>query len=280
MTMMQDNSAPRSARGVQNAGRDTKKLQRIMGFSAVSALFTAAPERVEKLFFDRKTKNLAGSFCAGMARVHKPYRLVEADEIERIAGTMLHGGIVALAQPRPVLDFNPDEAAEWAHAKQPLLLLDGVSNPHNFGAITRTAAFLGLRRIVLSGHPAQALPSDSSHRVAEGGMEHVALYRGTPLVQAIKKLRRNYRVIGTAAEGGQPIGSLTPSDRPFALVLGNEEDGIPPETLRACEDIVTIPGSGAVQSLNVSASAAILIYALTALAAADTISLTHRRSPR
>jgi TrmH RNA methyltransferase len=200
-----------------------------------------------------------------MARARKPYRRVEADEIERIAGTMLHGGIVALAQPRQVLDFNPDEAAEWAHEKQPLLLLDGVSNPHNLGAITRTAAFLGLRRIVLSGHPAQALPSDSSHRVAEGGMEHVILYRGTSLVPALKKLRQSYRVIGTAAEGGQPVGNLTPSDRPFALVLGNEEDGIPPETLRVCENIVTIPGSGAVQSLNVSASAAILIYALTAL---------------
>lgn len=279
--MRKGDPVPRPAWRTQN-GRceQSKKLQRIMGLAAVSALFTTAPERVEKLYFDQKIKNLTGGFCAAMARVRKPYSLVAADEIERIAGTILHGGIVALAQPRPVLNFNPDEAVEWAHEKHPLLLLDGVSNPHNFGAITRTAVFLGLRRIVLSGHPAQALPSDSSHRVAEGGMEHVMLYRSTSLAPALKRLRQSYRVIGTAAEGGQPIGNLTPSDRPVALVLGNEEDGISSETRRACDNIVTIPGSGAVQSLNVSASAAILIYALTALAAADTASLTHRRRAR
>jgi TrmH RNA methyltransferase len=279
--MRKDYSVPLPARRAQSAGREhTRKLQRIMGLSAVSALFTTAPERVEKLYFDQKIKNLAGEFCAAMARVRKPYGLVEADEMERIAGTPLHGGIVALAQPRPVPAFNPDEAVEWAHKNQPLLLLDGVSNPHNLGAITRTAAFLGLRHIVLSEHPAQALPSDSSHRVAEGGMEHVMLYRSTSLIPALKKLRQSYHVIGTAAEGGKPIGTLTPSDRPFALVLGNEEAGIPKKTLHACENIVTIPGSGAVQSLNVSVSAAILIYALTALAAADTASLTQHRRAR
>ena len=276
--MMNGNPAPLPTQRGQSAKREhTRKLQRIMGLSAVSALFTTAPERVEKLYFDQKIKNAAGGFCAAMARVRKPYGLVGSDELERIAGTPLHGGIVALAQPRPVLDFNPDEAIAWAQEKQPLLLLDGVSNPHNFGAITRTAAFLGLRHIVLSDHPAQALPSDSSHRVAEGGMEHVALYRSPSWIPALKTLRQSHHVIGTAAEGGQPIETLTLSDRPFALVLGNEEAGIPQKTLQACETIVTIPGSGAVQSLNVSVSAAILIYALTTLAAADTADLPHRR---
>jgi TrmH RNA methyltransferase len=248
--------------------KDTKKLLRVTGFPAVSALFATAPERVEKLFFDQKAKVMAGAFCSEMARSRKPYRMVEAEEMERVAGTMLHGGIVAIAQQRPVLDLNPVEAAKWAHENKLLLLLDGVSNPHNFGAITRTAAFLGVPRIVLSDHPAQALPSDSSYRVAEGGMEHVDLYRGKNFAQLLKKLRQSHRLVGTAAEGGQPIGNLKRSDRPFALILGNEEDGIPPETLKACDDIVTIPGSGAVQSLNVSACAAILMYALNTLPAA------------
>lgn len=241
---------------------DVRKLLRITGFPAVSALFSTAPERVEKLFVDQKAKSLAGAFCSEMARQRKPYRLVEADEMERVAGTLLHGGIVAVAQPSPILDFNPADAAKWAHENQILLLLDGVSNPHNFGAIIRTAAFLGLPRIVVSNHPAQALPSDASYRVAEGGMEHVQLYRGTNFVTKLKKLRLSHRLIGTAAESGQPIGNLKPSDRPFALILGNEEDGIPFETLKVCDDIVTIPGSGTVQSLNVSASAAILMYVL------------------
>lgn len=95
-------------------------------------------------------------------------------------------------------------------------------------------------------------------------MEHVELYRATGFVQTLKKLKQSHRLVGTAAEGTRAPGDLPRPERPYALILGNEEAGIAPETLQVCDDIVTIPGSGAVQSLNVSASAAILIYALTA----------------
>lgn len=237
-------------------------MLRITGLPAVAALFATAPERVQQLFFDRETRTLAGAFCSQLARARKPYHLVEAAELERVAGTVLHGGIVALAEPRAIPDLDPEKAAAWAHEGRLLLLLDGIGNPHNFGAIVRTAAFLGVPRIVLSDHPAQALPSDASYRIAEGGMEHVELYRGRGFVQTLKRLRRSHRLVGTAAENGKPIAQLVKSDRPYALILGNEEDGIPPETLKACDDIVTIPGSGAVQSLNVAATAAILMYAL------------------
>jgi TrmH RNA methyltransferase len=229
---------------------------------AVAALFATAPGRVEKLFFDQETKPLLGPFCAELARARKPYRLVQSEELARVAGTILHGGVVALAQPRPISGFDRDDSAEWARDRRLLLLLDGVSNPHNFGAIARTAAFFALPRIVLSDHPAQALPSDASYRVAEGGLEYVRLYRGTPFIQTLRNLRRSYLVVGAAAEGGRPIGTLRPSQRPFALILGNEEDGLRPATVAACEEIVTIPRSGSIQSLNVAASAAILIHAM------------------
>lgn len=93
-------------------------------------------------------------------------------------------------------------------------------------------------------------------------MEHVELYRGRHFVHTLRRLRQSHRLVGTAAENGKPVEDLEKPDRPYALILGNEEDGIPPETLKACDDIVTIPGSGAVQSLNVAATAAILMYAL------------------
>lgn len=246
----------------KKARKDTGKLLRITGLPAVSALFATAPTRVEQLFFDHKTRTLAGDFCSQLARARKPYHLVEADELERVAGTVLHGGIVALAQPRPLPELEPEKAAGWAQEGRLLLLLDGISNPHNLGAIVRTAAFLGIPRMVLSDHPAQALPSDASHRIAEGGMEHVELYRGRPFVPTLRRLRQSHRLVGTALENGRPLAELQKSDRPYALILGNEEHGIPPETLKACDDIVTIPGSGAVQSLNVAATAAILMYAL------------------
>jgi TrmH RNA methyltransferase len=243
--------------------KETGKLLRVTGLPAVSALFATAPERVEKLFFDHKNKLQAGAFCSLMARSRRPYHLAEADELERVAGTKLHGGIVALAEPLPVQTFDPAEAARWASEQRLLLVLDGVSNPHNFGAIVRTAAFLGIPRIVLSDHSSQALPSDSSYRVAEGGMEHVRLYRAARFTRALAKLRESHRVVATDAKGGKVLGDLKRTERPFALILGNEEHGLAPETLAACDETLTIPGSGAVQSLNVAATAAILIYALS-----------------
>ena len=241
---------------------NAKTLLRVAGLPAVSALFSVAPERVERLFFDQRMKPHVGAFCAELARSRKSYRLVGADELERVAGSVMHGGVVALAQPRPVPVLDPALAEQWARSGKLLLLLDGVGNPHNLGAIVRTAAFFGVPRIVLSDHSGQAGPSDASYRVAEGGLEHVELYHAPRFAQVLQRLRRHYRILAAAAENGQPIAAPRASARPFALVLGNEERGLPRATLEACDEVVTIPGSGFVQSLNVAASAAILLHAL------------------
>lgn len=244
------------------AFRNKAKLARVAGLPAVSAVFSTSPERVERLFFDQRMKPHVGDFCGELARMRRPYRLVDSEELDRIAGSVLHGGVVVLARPRPVSVLDSVEAGVWARGGQPLLLLDGVGNPHNLGAIARTAAFFGVPRIVLSDHPEQAGPSDASYRVAEGGLEYVQLYRGVRFAEMLRDLRPEYRVVAAAAEHGQPLGTLRPTERPFALVLGNEEHGLPRATLRACDEIVTIPGAGFVQSLNVAASAAVLLHAL------------------
>jgi TrmH RNA methyltransferase len=142
-----------------------------------------------------------------------------------------------------------------------LVVLDGIGNPHNLGAIARTAAFLGIDRLVISDDPAQAGPSDAAYRVAEGGLEFVHVFRASALPRALQQLKPAYRVVGTALGRGRKPEAL-PRDRAIALVLGNEERGLSPATLHACDEIVTIPGSGWVQSLNVAATAAILIHAL------------------
>src|SRR5215813_2796522 len=102
------------------------KLLRVAGLPAVSALFATAPQRVERLFFDQRTRSQVGDFCAELARAHKPYRMVSSDELERVAGSVMHGGVVALAQPKPVPMLDLDQAADWARGGVPLLLLDGI----------------------------------------------------------------------------------------------------------------------------------------------------------
>ncbi|MCG5240188.1 TrmH family RNA methyltransferase [Azospirillum doebereinerae] len=238
------------------------KLFRVSGLSAVSALFAHEPERVERLFFDERLKPAVGGFCKAMAAARKPYRMVEGEELAKVAGTVLHGGVVALMAPRVLPAFDTEAAKRWS---EPLLILDGVGNPHNLGAILRTAAFFGLPRVVLSDHPGQAAPSEAAYRVAEGGFEWVELYQAANLPVLLKRLRATHRVFGTALDPKRPsvdAGGLTGGPKPVALVMGNEEDGIPPATLAACDTVLTIPGSGRVQSLNVAATAAILIHGL------------------
>jgi TrmH RNA methyltransferase len=227
---------------------------RVAGLAAVSALFQQAPERVERLFFLPDMGRAVGRFGQALGRAHKPYRQVDAEELGRIAGTAMHGGVVALAKPRPVIPFEPAEASTWAATVPLLVVLDGIGNPHNLGAIARTAAFLGIDRLVISDDPTQAGPSDAAYRVAEGGLEFVQIFRASTRPSALQRLKPAYRVVGTALGRGRKPEALP--RQPIALVLGNEEAGLPKATLAACDDIVVIPGAGRVQSLNVAASAA------------------------
>src|SRR5215831_15563310 len=124
-----------------------RELARICGLAAVQAVFDRDPGRVERLFFEPALRNELEAACRTLARAHKPYRGVDGAELARIAGTVLHGGIVAIARPRPLVDLHPEEIRIWARDGTPLLILDGIGNPHNLGAIARTAAFFGLTRL-------------------------------------------------------------------------------------------------------------------------------------
>jgi TrmH RNA methyltransferase len=238
-----------------------RQLLRICGLAAVRALFERDPGRVERLFFEESMKREVGRFCQSLARERKPYRQTDKADLARVAGTILNGGVVAIAWPQPIADFPAEAVQEWARDGKPLLILNGISNPHNLGAIVRSAAFFGLERLVLADRPDQALPSDASYRVAEGGFEYLVLFRA-PIPATLAELRRHYRVVGTA-----PVKHAPPaaggSHRTAVLVLGNEETGLDQATLAACDEVVAIPGSGRVQSLNVAAAAAILLYVLT-----------------
>jgi TrmH RNA methyltransferase len=242
-----------------------RDLLYVCGLAAVEALFANDASRVERLFFEPRLAHMLATPRRALAKTHKPYREVEADELARIAGTVRHGGVVAVARPNPLLALDPGLAAGWVRDGRALLILDGIGNPHNLGAIVRSAAYFGVRRIVLAERPDQALPSAASYRVAEGALDRVVLYRAQ-LTAALSALKRFYRIVGTAPNGGVALAHFR-SERPVALILGNEENGIDPAILALCDTVVTIPGSGAmdagqVQSLNVAAAAAVLFYAL------------------
>ncbi len=230
---------------------------RICGANAVAAVFACRPQSVLRLFYLPEQRFRAGPYCAQLAKQRRPYREVPAEELSRIAGTPHHGGLVAIAEVRPLMAL-PDSLAIVGAL---LPVLDGIGNPHNFGAIARSAAFFGARAMLLGGMGRAGL-SDAAYRVSEGGLEYLSLYRGDPLPTVLRGLAgRALTVVAVAAGGVAP--AAVPRDRPIALVLGNEEAGPAPDTIAACEIRVTLPGSGFVESLNVSAAAAVLFHALT-----------------
>ncbi|MBY0333381.1 MAG: RNA methyltransferase [Acetobacteraceae bacterium] len=234
---------------------------RICGAAPVRALFLRRPQAVLRLFFTPDLAEFARPLAGYMARQRRPYREVPPDELARIAGTTHHGGVVAVAQAR-FAEPLPGHALPAELAQAPLILvLDGIGNPHNLGAIARSAAFFGCRALILSDDPRQADLSDAAFRTAEGGLEHLRVLRARNLPVLLKGMRGRFLTVAAVASGGPAPGAVA-RDRPIALVLGNEEDGLPAPTREACEATVTLPGSGLVESLNVAAAAAVLLHAL------------------
>jgi TrmH RNA methyltransferase len=235
----------------------------ICGLNAVTALFQRRPDDVLRLFYAPDMRGRVGRWCELLAAARKPYRMLEPEPLEKAAGTAHHGGVAAVAKPKPyaILQFD-------APPRVPLLLaLDGVGNPHNLGAIARSAAFFGVRALLLHEVPGQAMPSDAAYRTAEGGFEWLDLYRTRDLPGALRAFQPHYRSVAAAlTKDAAPLADL-PRDRPILLVVGNEETGISPEVLAACRRPVRIPGSGRVQSLNVAQAAAVLLHQLTSLSA-------------
>jgi RNA methyltransferase, TrmH family len=232
----------------------------ISGLAAVRARFERDASSIKRLFFDPATGRKIGPICQALAQARKVYRCVEPVELEKIAGSVHHGGIVAVVDAPALRRPLATDLRAAAMRREPWLVLDRIGNPHNLGAIVRTAAFFGLRRIVIPDDPSAARPNDAAYRVAEGAFEQIEVWSAPRIVALIRDLKSaGYEVVGAATRGGRPEVGVTPT-RPIALVLGNEEHGLAPEVMAACTRLVTLPGSGAVESLNVSVAAAVLIW--------------------
>ncbi|MBR0673451.1 TrmH family RNA methyltransferase [Neoroseomonas soli] len=241
----------------------SQDLDRHCGPAAVAAVFARRPQDVMRLFHSQDRRREAGPHCAVLARMRRPYREVPSADLARIAGTQHHGGIVALALPRAVPALDARHPPAVLRAARVMPVLDGIGNPHNLGAIARSAAFFGCRAMVLSGDPRQAGLSDAAFRTSEGGLEALEVFRAVDLPLALRALAPGMLAIAAVPRGGVPPGEV-PRGVPLALVLGNEEDGLTPATVAACPVRVTLPAAGPVESLNVSVAAAVLIHALSA----------------
>ncbi|WP_457317927.1 TrmH family RNA methyltransferase [Stenotrophomonas sp. P5_B8] len=238
-------------------GRGNDEL-RLYGWNAVQALFEKRPQALRKLY-------LAESLIPRMQPVLKwcvanrvGYRVVEEGDLNKLAATTHHEGVVADVLRAPMLDL--DAWLDTLPAGKPALALwlDGVGNPHNFGAILRSAAHFGVTGLLLPPGSTLAL-SGAAARVAEGGAESVPLVRLPELPQAMAQLRQaGFGLAATLVDGGN---DLFASDVPARLVyvMGAEGEGMDRELAQDCDQQLSIPGTGAVESLNVASATAVLL---------------------
>lgn len=182
------------------------------------------------------------------------------DQLTAIAGSPHHQGAVARVASAEYVDLArleliPPDRGEAAF----FLALDQVQDPRNLGALLRTADAFGVHGVIVPKHH-QVGVTAAAARTAMGAVESVPVARETNLVNALESLKKSgVWVYGAVLEGGVPAWGADLSG-PLCLVLGGEGEGLRPIVTRACDVLLTVPITGRVGSLNVSAAGAVLCY--------------------
>lgn len=239
-----------------------KNLLTVCGLSSVRAVADSTPELIERLFFDEKNAPLFADACRRLAQARKTYRLVKPDELKKITDTPHHQGAAVVMRPPQPLPLTDLKVLRHA------LCLNDVLNSHNVGAIVRTAAFFGAPHVIVSQPSYGAAMTASAWRVAEGGLSHVKLYAYRDAQEFFSWAKQNSVITAAAVRPEKGIASrlgeiLTENAmRAVVVCLGNEEDGLPPAFVKSCSKKFSIPGSGKIESLNVSVTAALCLEKL------------------
>ena len=178
----------------------------------------------------------------------------------QITGGSVHQGIALQTAAAETIDLDSLIEGCSDLGEPPLLLaLDGVTDPHNLGAVVRSAEAMGAHGVVLPQRRSAGL-TGSAAKVAAGALEHLPVARVVNLNRSLEKLKdAGYRVIGLAGEGDVTLPDVDLSG-PLVLVTGSEDQGLSLLTRRHCDQLVRIPLRGVTPSLNASVATALCVY--------------------
>lgn len=235
-----------------------RKELKYYGSAACLALWRQRPHDLVRIYLEERCIPQFAPMLQWAAAKRRAYHLVSGEDLERLTQSIHHQGICVLAREQVGLRFE-----EWLprlhreEAPSLLVYLDGVENPHNLGAILRTCAHFGVRYVLgMEGR----LPnfSPAACRVAEGGAEQVLPVLLRRAVRQLRELQQQgYELIATTAgQGGDLYRHAL--RRSTIIMMGNEGEGIHPHLLEAADHRLRIPGSGRVESLNVSVAFGII----------------------
>ncbi len=231
----------------------------IFGLRAVIEAIEAG-KNIDKVLI---RKDLTGDLAKELMAKVKEYNIVSqrvpADKLNRI--TMKnHQGAIALLSPIEYnrLDVIVPELYEEGRVGM-MIVLDGITDTRNFGAIGRTADCAGVDAIVIPEKNSASVTPDAV-KTSAGGLFYVPVCREKDVLGAVRFLKDNgYKIVG-ASEKGERMYTEVDYNVPVAIVMGAEDTGISPEVIRQCDELVKIPMLGNIGSLNVSVAAGVMLY--------------------
>jgi 23S rRNA (guanosine2251-2'-O)-methyltransferase len=231
----------------------------LFGFHAITVRMKTAPKSVIELHVEANRRDARMRSFVDRAR-EADIKIVETDgeRLDKLAGTTRHQGVVARVEV-VAMPHSLDEVVEAIEGPPLLLILDGVTDPHNLGACLRVADGAGAHAIVAPKDHAVGVNATVA-KVASGAAETVPYIMVTNLARTLNELKDfEIRIIGTSDDAEHTLYDVDLTG-PVAFVLGSEGDGMRQLTRKTCDQLVRIPMAGAVESLNVSVAAGVCLF--------------------
>ncbi|HEX7154942.1 MAG TPA: 23S rRNA (guanosine(2251)-2'-O)-methyltransferase RlmB [Thermoanaerobaculia bacterium] len=227
----------------------------VYGVNPVLEAIRSHPERIHFIAISREASGRMQRLVHEARDANVAVKQLSNSQIDKLAGRGVHNGVIAELDEAGYVDFDKAVLSEETRF---LLVLDGITDPQNLGAILRVADGFGVDLVVLPQHESAGL-TPAAIKASAGASEWVPITQVTNLSRSIETLKKEgYWVYAAAAEGDPP--SAIDFTGKVALVLGNEGKGIRRNVLDHCDRVVTIPMYGHVESLNVATAAAVLCY--------------------
>ena len=229
----------------------------LTGFHAVEEAL-AAGRALDRIVIARGRHGERVEAVVQLARSKSvPVRFEDRLQIDRLAGTREHQGIAALAAAKPALELEDLLAAKTPQGL--LVLLDGIEDPHNLGAIVRTALAAGASGVIIPERRAVGL-TDTVERASAGALAHLPVARVKNLVRAMEEMKEaGYWLIGLDERAEKKYTEADFSGQ-VGIVLGSEGEGLHELTRKRCDFLVSIPTAGPVRALNVSVAAGVVLF--------------------
>lgn len=232
-----------------------EKEIKIYGLNQCLKVFEFRPNDIIRLYCTIEVSKRLGRELQFLSKNKRAYHIVTASELEKLSSSFHHEGIVLVTVKKSVLSLK-DFLKKSPQAKT-ILALEDVSNPHNIGAILRSAAHFGVDAILLKEPEKVIVPA--CYRTSEGGIESVEIIGEQKFFEALNTLKLNqYEIISTSSHKGNDVFSFN-FPKKLVLLLGEEGEGLSNQSMKLSNHLIQISGTNKVESLNVSVATAVIL---------------------